>query len=49
VKEMQEGSPPVLVRPGVTADMYAAKAVPTEIEPKAVQTSATVTITYEAQ
>jgi len=49
VKEMQEGSPPVLVRPGVTADMYVAKAVPTEIEPKAVQTSATVTITYEAQ
>lgn len=50
VKEMQEGSPPMLVRPGMTADVYASnKAVPTDIEPKAVQTSATVTITYQAQ
>ena len=50
VKEMQEGGPPMLVRPGVTADVYAARGgVPTQIEPKAVQTSATVTITYEAQ
>lgn len=50
VKDMQEGSPPVLVRPGITADTYAAaRAVPTQIEPSAVQTTATVTITYEAQ
>lgn len=49
VRTMQEGSPPVLVRPGVMADVYAAKAVPTQIEPSAVQTNATITITYEAQ
>ena len=51
VKSMQEGVP-TLVRPGIEADVYAtAKAapVPTQIAPSPVQTSATVTVIFEAQ
>lgn len=47
VKAMQEGGA-TLVRPGITADVYRAAPVPTQIEPSAVETRATVTITFEA-
>lgn len=49
VKTIQEGVPQ-LVRPGVTADVFAARvAAPTQIPPSPVETNATVTVTYEAQ
>lgn len=48
VKVMQEGAPSRIM-PSMTADVYRAAPVPTQIEPSAVETHATVTITYEAQ
>lgn len=48
VKEMQEGAPAV-IRPMASEVFKAAPAVPTQIEPSAVETRATVTVTYEAQ
>ncbi len=50
VKVMQEGMP-AIVRPEMTAAVYRAAPapVPTQIEPSAVETRATVTVTYEAQ
>lgn len=50
VKSISEGGANVLVSPRMTADVYrAGPAVPTQIEPSAVETTATVTVTYEAQ
>lgn len=49
VKTMQEGAPSRIV-PAMQGQVFrSAAAVPTQIEPSAVQTQATVTVTYEAQ
>lgn len=50
VKVMQEGAPSRIV-PAMSGDVFrsAAAPVPTKIEPSAVETRATVTVTYEAQ
>jgi uncharacterized protein YggE len=48
VRSMQEGVPTIF-RPTAAPEPMMARAVPTQIEPSAVQTEATVTITYEAQ
>lgn len=51
VRSIQEGAPAIF-RPGVQADtfqMAKAAPVPTQVAPSPVQTSATVTVTFEAQ